>query len=259
MKNSKEYSKKIQSLYRSLKRTYPKVSGKAADETATLGNQNIVQALVCGIVGEKFSQSATEAVIKKFAGYFVDLNDMRVARTEEIVELLGVNAVESLGIPATIQNCLAAIFNQYHKVSLDVLKKLGKRQARAALEKIEGLSCFVVDYCMLVSLGGHTIPLTDKMITYLKTNGLVAPEADTAGIAGFLTKQISAKNGYEFYCLLRQESEAPRLAESHTPAIQDNVKKHAPIKRTSGGKSSTKKTTSSEKTKPGASKKKKTN
>jgi|WetSurMetagenome_2_1015567.scaffolds.fasta_scaffold96174_2 hypothetical protein len=256
MKNSKEYSKKIQNLYRSLKRAYPKVIVKAADSDVP-GNQNIVQALVFGIVGEKFSQSETEAIIKKFNEYFVDLNDMRVARAEEVVELLGVSTAESLGVPATIQNCLSTIFNQYHKMSLDVIKKLGKRQARAALEKIAGLSCFVIDYCMLVSLDGHTIPLTEKMITYLKTNEIVAPDANATEIAGFLAKQISAKNGFEFYCLLRQESECHHPAESPAHAIQDSVAKPALIKRTSEGKSKIKKTTVSEKTKPKASKKNK--
>ncbi len=36
---------------------------------------------------------------------------------------------------------------------------------------------------------------------------LVDKNADAETIEGFLSKQISAKNGYEFYELLRQESE----------------------------------------------------
>jgi hypothetical protein len=47
------------------------------------------------------------------------------------------------------------------------------------------------------------------MTEYLKGNELVDPEADEQEIEGFLAKQIPAKNGYEFYSLLRQESEAP--------------------------------------------------
>jgi ribosomal protein S13 len=45
------------------------------------------------------------------------------------------------------------------------------------------------------------------MIGYLKGNKLVDPEADEQEIEGFLTRQISAKNAYEFYALLRHESE----------------------------------------------------
>ena len=79
--------------------------------------------------------------------------------------------------------------------------------ARQVLEKIDGTSNFIVDYCMLTSLRGHAIPLTENMIKYLKANGLVDSDADEQQISGFLSKQISAKNGYEFYTLLRNESE----------------------------------------------------
>ena len=86
------------------------------------------------------------------------------------------------------------------------MKKIGKRPARQILEKIDGSSRFVVDYCMLTSLHGHAIPLTEDMIEYLRNNDLVDSNADEQQIAGFLAKQISAKNGYEFYALLRGES-----------------------------------------------------
>ena len=61
---------------------------------------------------------------------------------------------------------------------------------------------------MLTSLQGHAIPLTEGMIEYLKSKELVYPEADEQQIGGFLAKQISARKGYEFYALLRNESEA---------------------------------------------------
>jgi len=171
MKNSKDYSKKIQTLYRSLSRKYPKVQK------------------VCRI--------------------------------------------------------LNGIFNEYHKISLESLKKIGKRPAKQALEKIDGINRFVVEYCLLTSLGGHAIPLTDKMIKYLRNNELVNPDADDQQIGGFLAKQISAKNGYEFYALLRRESESTK------------VKKRIKSKTTRKKKSKTK-TKSRTKTKTKKKTKKKT-
>jgi len=46
------------------------------------------------------------------------------------------------------------------------------------------------------------------MLEYLRKSELVHPEADEQEIEGFLAKQIAAKDGYEFYWLLRRESEA---------------------------------------------------
>lgn len=202
MKNSQEYSKKIQRLHRSLSRKYPKVQKVIHDEPA--------DAIVYAIISAELSKKATESAIKRFADYFIDLNDLRVSQTEEIVEMLGEDTPVTMTIASTITMVLRAVFNEYHKVSLEALKRTGKRPARQILEKLEGTSHFVVDYCMLTSLQGHSIPLTEGMIEYLKSKELVYPDADEQEIGGFLAKQISARKGYEFYALLRRESEARR-------------------------------------------------
>jgi hypothetical protein len=101
-------------------------------------------------------------------------------------------------------------------MDLESLKKTGKRPARQALEKIDGIARFAVDYCTLVALRGHAIPLTNKMLEYLRTNDLVTPDAEEQQIEGFLTKQIPAKDGYKFYALLRQESEKARRPRKKT-------------------------------------------
>lgn len=199
MKNSKEYSKKIQSLFRSLKRKYPKAQ--------EVSYENIEDALVYSVISEKMNEKKAESAIRRFGEYFVDLNDLRVSRVEEITEMLGENTPLAREIASRITRVLQNIFNDYHKISLEALKKIGKRPARQILEKIDGSSRFVVYYCMLTSLHGHAIPLTEDMIEYLRNNDLVDSNADEQQIAGFLAKQISAKNGYEFYALLRGESE----------------------------------------------------
>jgi len=200
MKNSKDYSKKIQKLYRTLTRKYPKVQ--------KVSHENVMDAIVYAIVSAELSEKAAESAIRKFGEYFVDWNDLRVSRAEEIVEVLGKDTPVTMGIALAITRILNGIFNEYHKANLNVLKTIGKRPARQALEKIDGTSRFIIDYCMLTSLGGHAIPLTDKMVNYLKSNDLVNPEADEQQISGFLAKQISAKKGYDFYALLRRESES---------------------------------------------------
>jgi endonuclease III len=202
MKNSKEYSKKVHKLYRSLKRKYSKVQGAIYDEP--------VEALVYAIISENMSEKVTQSAIKRFSDYFVDSNDLRVSRVEEIIEALGADTSVTRDIASTLIGALRAIFERYNRVSLEAFKKISKRPARQALEKIEGVSRFVVNYCMLTSLQGHAIPLTKKMIEYLRINELVHPEADEQEIEGFLARQISAENAYEFYALLRHRSEARR-------------------------------------------------
>ena len=194
----------MQKLYRSLKRENPKVQQISYEKPA--------DAVVYGVLGENMSETEAQSMIKRFTDYFVDLNDLRVSRIEEIIEVLGGDTPLNRRIAGVLNRILAAIFSEYHMVSLMTLKKAGKRPAKQTLEKLDGISLFAVNYCMLTALEGHAMPLTNKMIEYLKSNNLVDSDAVEGDIEGFLTRQIPAKNAYEFYVLLRHESELPETA-----------------------------------------------
>ncbi len=243
MKNSKDYAKKIQKLYRTLSRKHPKVQ-KAEEVGVT---DSIVYAIVSSEMSEKSATSAT----KRMAGHFVDWNDLRVARTEEIVDVLNKDTKATKDTASSLIEVLNDIFNHYHKVDLEFLKKEGKRPARHALEKIEGISRLAVDYCMLTALKGHAVPLTKQMIEYLKSNELVDPDADERQIGGFLAKQIPAKNGYEFYALLRRES------ESGTAKKTRKTRKKTKTTKKTGKKTTRKKTKTKKKTKKKTARRKK--
>jgi endonuclease III len=204
MKGSREYSKKLRKLHRSLKSKYAKPQPVVYEEP--------LEALVYGVVSEEMSEAATQSAMKRFADYFIDMNDLRVSRVEEIVEVLGGEAAVARDTAATLASVLRAVYDKYSTVSLKTLKKMGKKPARQVIEKLEGVSPFTADYCTLASLHGHAIPLTERMLDYLKSQELVHPEADERQIAGFLSRQVSASNAYEFYALLRRESESRRAA-----------------------------------------------
>jgi len=203
VKNSREHAQKLKRLYRTLKRKSPDIQTADYDEPA--------DAVVYAIIAENITETAAQSAIKRFDDYFIDLNDLRVSPIEEIIEVFGEDTPVTRDIASTLTRALRAVFNEYHVVSLTALRKIGKRPAKRVLEKLDGTTDFVVNYCMLTALQAHAIPLTKNMIEYLKSNELVHADADEQQIQGFLMRQISAKNGYEFYALLRRESE---LAEA---------------------------------------------
>ena len=105
-------------------------------------------------------------------------------------------------------------------VSLESLKKMAKRPARQMLEKFIGENRFVVDYSMLTALHGHAIPLTNQMIEFLKANQFVDAEASHEEIEGFLARQVSAENAYEFYTLLRRWCETGKIEQARSKAAR---------------------------------------
>ena len=228
MKNSKNYSKKILSLHRTLRRKHPKVQ--------EVREEKVTDAIICAIVGSELSEKAAITAVKRLADHFVDWNDLRVSQPEEIVDAMHKDTRATRNVASTLVQVLNSIFNQHHSVDLAALKKTGKRPARQAIEKIDGISRFVVDYCMLTSLHGHAIPLTEKMLEYLMSKELVDPNADEQQVGGFLAKQIPAKNGYDFYALLRRESESAKR-------VKEKKAKAAPKKKTKATTKGKKKTT----------------
>jgi endonuclease III len=202
MRNSKEHAQQLRKLYRVWKRAYPKVEKLTYDDPT--------EALVCGIVSEKMTESAAQKAMREIRRAFVDWNDLRVSRAEEIAEVLGEKAAASRATALSLVSALRHVFDTYHRISLQVLKTQGKRPARQDLEKLEGVSRFAVNYCMLTSLQAHAVPLTEEMREFLKQQQIIESNAGDDDIEGFLTRQIPAKNAYEFYALLRRASEATK-------------------------------------------------
>ena len=145
-----------------------------------------------------------------------------------------------------LQQSLNSIFNKYDMVNLGELNEMGKRQAHKVLEKLEGVSRFACSYCFLTSLGGHSIPLTPKMLEYLRVNELVHPDASEEDIAGFLERQVNSSDAYRFYSVLRRQSEA----------TSKRVQKKAKAKKTTGKPAPKRKSKKAKLRKAGSSKKK---
>lgn len=202
MKDSKKYADKLLKTFRSLKRGYGKVT-KPKHEFS-------IDAMIYATVSEHIAENAAISAIKKLMRHFVDWNDLRVSRDEEIVDVLGKDSAENQHIAEALTQSLNTIFNKYDVVNLDAIKEAGKRQAKALLEKLLPSSRFVINYTVLTAMDGHAIPLTPKMLDYLKANELVQPDAAIEEIEGFLERQIPASQAYDFYAVFRHESESAK-------------------------------------------------
>jgi len=231
MKDSKIYAQKIAKLYKSLKKG-PKIKTKNFDDP--------VDAIVFAIVCENLKNDSAGSIYRKMQAHFVDQNDLRVSREEEIMDVFGGISEETAKTARLLKKTLGAILEKYESVGLTKLKEMGKRQAKAELQDLKCLSPFVVNYCFLTSLAGHAIPLTEQMIDFLKNEELVHPESTDEQIEGFLERQISAANAYEFYTLLKQESKKARKKKAKT---SKNTNKKTAVKTKKTAKKKTKKKT----------------
>ncbi len=202
MKNTKEYAQKIKKLFIALK--------KGAGKIKKPEFANPVESLIFAAVCQDVSEIETKVIIKKLESHFVDKNDLRVSRSEEIIEVAG-KAVPSIEkIAKRLTTLLNSVFYKYDMINLNELGMQGKRNAKETLEKLNGITEFVNSYVMMTAVDAHTIPLTEKMFEYLVSNELVPENSTLAQAASFLERQVPATNTYTFYALLRKDAEATK-------------------------------------------------
>jgi endonuclease III len=219
MKNSKEYSPKIEKLFKSLKKEAAEVKPVSYDEP--------IDAIVYAFVSAFTTEANVGKILKRIAGHFVDINDLRVSRPEEIAEVFGDMSEAAIASAQSMTMVLNAIYEKYDKVSLGGLTEEGKRQARKDLEEIAGMTPFAVAYTFLTALGGHAIPLTERMVAYLRENDLAHPDATLQEIESFLERQVSAADAYTFYAVLRSQAEGgvkPAVKANSKPAAKKAAK-----------------------------------
>ena len=199
MKTNIQYAQKLKKLFGILK--------KGTEKFKKPVYHNPIEAIIFAALCENSTESSAKAALKKIQSHFVDFNDLRVSRPEETAEIIGPDIQEPEKCATMLALLLNAIFQKYDCLKLEDFTSAGKKGAKEILEKLNGMTNFVCSYCLLTAADAHTIPLTDKMIQYLKAYNTVDPLLENEQVAAFIERQISAANAYAFYTLVRHDSE----------------------------------------------------
>lgn len=233
MKDSKKYTD-------ALNRFWKKEKPKGVKASVPQYNDP-VDALIYACIREFLSETATKRMITKLGKHFVDWNDMRVSRFEEIIEVLGGDDAVNRSIGRALRKSLYSVFEANDCISLEYIEELGKRKAKEELDKMEGISNYVCAYIILCCMDGHAIPINQRISDFLKDNKLVHPDSDIADIQGFAERVISSSQGYLFFETIQAMSEGNAKA-APVKAVKKTAKKKA-IKKTAKKKTAKKKTT----------------
>jgi len=195
MKNSAEYGSKLKTLLARLKKEY-KVS-------VPTDPMDPIEALLFACLSEETTDSKARTLLKRLKSFFVDFNEIRVCRTEELAEVLGKGFPESRKCARVIISLLQNIFDELDTLSLKSLCESGKRESKNFLSKLESINPYILSRIMLESIGGHAFPVHAKMLEVLRGEEVVNPKADISDIQGFLERQITSDHIHEYYALLR--------------------------------------------------------
>jgi endonuclease III len=199
MKSATKHAEELRSLIKRLVKEYK--PGERA-------RQEPLKALVRGAMSYDVPDGRADDAMKAIDKEFVDLNELRVATDLEIQELLGTRYPQIEERVAMITQSLNAIFEKEHTLNLDRLSTISKRDSRQFLRDLPDIHPFVEAYVMLFAFEGHTVPMDDQMLEYLREEEIVEPETTVEEAQRFLEHHVKAEECFEVYTVLRAAAQS---------------------------------------------------
>jgi len=212
-------------LYASrLKKAYQRWKQLVRDPEIPSDNDDPIHRLALGILGVTAGQNRAQTAIDRILEYAIDWNEVRVSLPSELHRLLGETFPDGLACSQRLVQALQSVYEREHRISLDRLKSLGRREARQYLDALKGVDEYAAAGVMIWSLGGHAIPIDDRQWQVLKDADLVQASAARGEVQAFLERHIGAADGRRF-CVILQTVASKRIGNDSPKAKRSSKKK----------------------------------
>lgn len=153
-------------------------------------------------------ESSLSKADKAFAAIkeeLLDFNELRVCLPNELMSIIGSRYPRCEERCLRLRACLNAVYEHEHRTALPGIEALAKREARLAIESLEGMVPFVAARVVLIELGGHAFPVDARIAA------IVAEQSDLeespASIAGKLERAFRAGEIPSIYAALERAIE----------------------------------------------------
>lgn len=198
MKNGTLYAGRLKRAFAKQRHAVPKPDIPETEDP--------LRCMAISILAEGCSRREATRATERIFQTMVDWNEVRVSDGSEL------NKATGNVIPAGPEQCtrliaaLQSVYRSENCLSLDRLRRVGRREARHFLEQLDGVSEYVVASVLLWSLGGHAIPVDDRLLAALIAADLAHPTANRAEVQAFLERHISASDAKLFCCVMHSFS-----------------------------------------------------
>jgi len=208
MKNSAAYSAEVKKFFNRLKRSGPKPTLHEYDDP--------LKQLIYAVLSEDNSPTRARTAMTRLLANTIDYNDLRVSTPTELANIIESDIHNAVERTAVLIEVLGSIYAHENSVVLNKSKTKNRRDARAYLEGLSGMTPYVLSGTMLWAFDEHAIPLDKQMLAVLKKEGLVDPDATMAEVQGFLRRHISVGDAKLFTALLKRHTaqKAPKTPAS---------------------------------------------
>lgn len=211
-------TKKLDAL---IKRLTTDAASAGATPEAPEGADPLVHELIFAfLVWEAGGEHAREA-LATFQGEFVDYNEVRIGMSDELADLLPKRYPLASERCQRLRAALNTVFRREHKLSLASLAEAPKRESRAYLDSLEGMTPFVAARVTLLGLGAHAFPVDQRLVGVLSGAGACEGDDSPESVASRLERHYRAGQAAPAYLAL--ENAKPSAATGGKAAGRDSA------------------------------------
>lgn len=176
---------------------------------------------------------------------FFDWNEVRVTTVTELAETLH-SLPDPQAAAVRVKQILQSLFESRYSFDLNDMIKMNQGKAVQELEKLSGMTKFVLGYVVQNALGGHSIPVSKSIMQILLATEIVSEAEAAKWLAPGLERTVPKTKGPAFASCLHQlaiaQATAPntKLAKAAMKDAGATVKKAAPAKKPKAASKGTK-------------------
>ncbi len=240
-------SKQLLSLLKKVRSQYAEAAELPAhDPSEPLPARDLVELLIFSFLQWEATAAQARLAMRRLREACVDDNEIRVCLPHEVADVLGERYPRQTERAQRLRSVLNDIYRREHAVTLSHLTAVGKKDARAYIESLEGIPPYVAARVGLIGLQIHAIPADHRLADLLVSGGGIGdsdPAAADPLVAGHLLERaIRAEDALSMHAALqawadehgqahRRETKAPARVESKRAASKPAAEPDAKPRR----------------------------
>ena len=168
-------------------------------------DRSVLEHLLYACCLEDAPYDAADEAFHRLQESFFDWNEVRVTTVSELCETLH-NLPDPAAAALRIKRNLQSLFETRYSFDIDDMIKMNQGKAVQELEKLAGMTKFVLAYVTQNALGGHSIPVGNSIMQILLATEIVSSTEAEKGQTPGLERTVPKTKGTAFASCLDRKS-----------------------------------------------------
>ena len=211
-----------------------KVVTKHFTPVAAPEDRTVLEHLIYACCLEDVSYEEADEAFDRLQESFFDWNEIRVTTITELCETVH-NLPDPRAAAVRIKQNLQSLFETRYSFDVNDMIKMNQGKAVQELEKLAGMSKFVLGYVTQNALGGHSIPVSSSVMDILLATEIVSEAEAKKGLAPGLERTVPKTKGAAFASCLHQFAvgvrKSPGSKQSRTLLKEAGAVEKKPVKK----------------------------